>query len=294
MKPQRNKHKGIEALQQKYAYLFVTPFALGLLIFFAIPIVKSITYAFSEVRIEPGNVVTDFIVWDNFKYLILEDTKFVDQLVSSLTLMFYSLPLIVAFSLVVAIMLNRHFLGRGIMRVFYFLPIVITSSAVLSILGDSVVSLPLFEEGSGIDAMEIVTKLNIPTVFSNIITFMMTSVTNIVYKSSVQIILFLGGLQNIPASQYEVSKIEGANKWEEFWFITLPGLRHVITLVGMYTMIDLFVGTDNILVQTAYTRIQQQQYGISSASLWLYFVIVIAAVALIYFLYNKLCLKRWD
>ena len=294
MKNKRSKHNGLEQLQQRYSYMFVAPFAVGLLMFFAIPMLKSVIYAFSDVKIEPGRVATDFVGLSNFKYLIFEDAEFMNQLVASLSLMFYSLPLIIAFSLVVAMMLNRHFFGRTLMRALFFLPIVITASAVLPILGEGIVALPLFEGEGGIDEQTIIANLNIPPVFSSIVTFLINSVTDIIYKSAVQIILFLGGLQNIPSSQYEVSTIEGANKWEEFWFITLPGLRHVITLVSMYTMIDLFVGTDNTLVDTAYNRIQQQQYGTSSALLWFYFVIVIAVIAAVYLLYRKFCLKRWD
>lgn len=290
----RNKHKGIEAIRQKYAYIFVTPFAIGLIMFFAFPLLSSIRYSFSEVKIEPGAVTTDFIGLANFKYLLFEDAKFVNQLVESLGLMFYSLPLILAFSLVVAIMLNRAFVGRTAMRALFFLPIVITASAVLPILGEGIVSMSIFESEGSLDQTEIINNLNIPDMFSGVITFLMSSVTDIIYKSAVQIILFLGGLQNIPAPLYEVSKIEGANKWEEFWLITFPSLRHIITLVGMYTMIDLFTGTDNILVQTAYTRIQQQQYGTSSALLWFYFAIVISVIAVVFLLYNRLCLKRWD
>ena len=185
----RNKHKGIEAIRQKYAYIFVTPFAIGLIMFFAFPLLSSIRYSFSEVKIEPGAVTTDFIGLANFKYLLFEDAKFVNQLVESLGLMFYSLPLILAFSLVVAIMLNRAFVGRTAMRALFFLPIVITASAVLPILGEGIVSMSIFESEGSLDQTEIINNLNIPDMFSGVITFLMSSVTDIIYKSAVQIIL---------------------------------------------------------------------------------------------------------
>ena len=109
-----------------------------------------------------------------------------------------------------------------------------------------------------------------------------------------QTVLFIAGLQSIPASLYEVSKLEGANKWEEFWLITVPSLRHIISLVLIYTMIELFVDTNNTLVANAYSRMLNQDYGNSSAMLWLYFAVVLVVIGAIYLLYQRYCVKHWE
>ena len=93
---------------------------------------------------------------------------------------------------------------------------------------------------------------------------------------------------------YEVSKIEGANKWEEFWLITVPSLRHIISLVMIYTMIELFVSMDNALVSVAYDKMLAQDFGNSSAMLWIYFVIVLAIIGTVYLLYQRFCIKKWE
>ena len=89
-----------------------------------------------------------------------------------------------------------------------------------------------------------------------------------------QIILFLAGLQGIPDSLYEVSKIEGANKWDEFWRITVPMLRHVLLLVIIYTMISQFTNSNNKVVSNALVLMKDMQYDMAAAMLWFYFVIV--------------------
>ena len=124
--------------------------------------------------------------------------------------------------------------------------------------------------------------------------FLLSNTISIIWKCGVQTILFLAGLQSIPASFYEVSKIEGANKWEEFWLITVPSLRNIISLVLIYTMIELFVDNDNTLVSIAYNRMLNQDYGKSSAMLWFYFSVVIIIVGGVYALYQRLCVKRWE
>ncbi len=291
---QKKKINGLDKLQRKYAYIFVGPWTFGLLAFFLYPLISSLRYVFSDVSIEPGKVVVDFIGLDNMKYLLFTDPNFTNNLMQSIGQMFYSLPLIMAFSLIIAVMLNRKFVGRSAFRALFFLPILITSSAILSVLGGETLNFQIFSEEGFVNPNEIISNLNIPDAFSDLVSFLLGAMSTIIYKSAVQIILFLGGLQNIPDSLYEVSKIEGANKWEEFWLITIPGLRNHISLVIIYTMIDLFTSTDNILVQNSYNRMSSQEYGLSSAQLWLYFMIVILAIGVIYYLYNRFCMKKWE
>lgn len=290
----KNKKGGLERLQKKYAYIFMAPWIFGIIVFFIWPLISSIIYVFSDVSIEPGKVVVDFVGLKNLKYLIYTDPGFTSRLGRSIGQMFYSLPLITAFSLIIAVMLNRKFAGRTIFRTLFFLPILITSSAVLNLLSGDVLDFHIFSSDGFIDPNTIINNLNIPSAFNDIVNFLISSMSTIIYKSAVQVILFLGGLQNIPDSLYEVSKIEGANKWEEFWLITVPGLRHVLSLIIIYTMIDLFTGTDNVLVKNSYERMTSQDYGNSSAQLWMYFVIIIFFIAIIYYLYNRFCMKKWE
>lgn len=290
----KKRKKGLESIRARYGYTFVFPWIIGLILFFIIPVCSSICYAFCMVTVEPGRIVTEFVFLDNFKWLLFKDPNFFDRLVSSMGYMFYSFPLIIAFSFAVAVLLNRKFVGRTMMRMLFFLPIVITSSAILPLLGGESVRLPIFYGDGTENAIAVIERLQIPDFLSSFCTFMLTSATKIIYNSAVQIILFIGGLQNIPSSLYEVSQIEGANKWEELWLITIPCLRHVISLVMIYTMIDLFTSTDNWIVQRAYDWITTQDYNKSSAMLWFYFVIVIVSIGIIYGLYTKFCMKKWE
>ena len=74
----------------------------------------------------------------------------------------------------------------------------------------------------------------------------------------------------------------------------MPSLRNIISLVLIYTMIELFVTKDNTLVAIAYNRMLNQDYGNSSAMLWFYFGIVIVIIGAVFALYRRLCVKRWE
>lgn len=291
--------KSLERVRNRAGYTFVAHWALGLLLFFIFPLVSSIWYAFNDVSIEVGNIKTEFLGFDYFVELITEDPNYVTYLRDSIGMMCYSLPIIISLSLILAVLLNQKFKGRTVFRAIFFLPIIISNSVVMDVLNGATIKLPIFSSGtekagSIIDYADIILELGIPDEISPILIFLLANTTSLIWKCGVQTILFLAGLQSISPSMYEVSKIEGANKWEEFWFITVPSLRHIISLVIIYTMIELFVSLDNKLVDVAYDLIKDAVYGKSSAMLWIYFVIVLILIGGVYLLYQHFCVKRWE
>lgn len=294
----KKRIKSLESVRNRAGYTFVAHWAIGLLLFFIVPLCSSIWYAFNKVTIEPGKIVTDFIGLEYFKNLITVDPDYVNNLRDSIGMMFYSLPIIIALSLILAVLLNQKFKGRTVFRIIFFLPIIIANSVVMTQLNSDIVTLPLFSSGTGnesiINYAEIISGLGIPEQISPILTFLLSNTINLIWKCGVQTILFLAGLQSISASMYEVSKIEGANKWEEFWLITVPSLRHIISLVMIYTMIELFVSMDNALVATAYDKMLSNDFGNSSAMLWIYFLIVLVLIGTVYILYQRFCIKKWE
>ena len=304
MKPFWQKQNGLVARRERMGYTFVAHWALGLLLFFIVPLVSSLVYAFSDARITEDSMQTTFVGLTHFDYILNVDATYVDNLTSSLGLIGYTLPLVLSLSLILAVVLNQQFAGRTLFRAIFALPIIIASSPIINLLSGSLVNAPIFnltssstpgEYGGVIDFQSILQSLQLPDQINTMLGSLLGNVFSIIWSCGVQTILFLAGLQSIPAQLYEVSKIEGANKWEEFWMVTVPSLRHVITLVLIYTMIQLFTATDNPLMIQAFELLQDKQiYDQSSAMLWLYFGIVLAVMGLILGLYNRFCIRKWE
>ncbi len=301
----KNRRKGgLVATREKGAYAFVAHYIVGLILFFAVPIINSIRYAFSDVAIGGvSGIDLKFVGLEHFKYILKTDPNFTNNLRDSFTSIMYQLPVIIALSLILAVILNKKFVGRTLARAVFFLPVIIASAVVMGVLNSQYVQAPLFvmkvdDSGYGtglIDFTTILQNLNMPDQINTVINNILGNVFGIIWSCGVQIILFLSGLQSIPDSMYEVSKIEGANAWEEFWFITVPMLRHVITLVIIYTMIELFTSTDNPVMTQAYGLMKDRQvYDSSSAMLWLYFLMVVAVIGILLLAYNKFCMKKWE
>lgn len=303
VKKVKKKSAGLDERQSRFGYFFVAHWVFGLLVFFAVPLISSIIYSFSELTLVSGGMKKVFVGFSNFKQILQEDPNYVNNLRNSVTSIFYSLPIIISLSLILAVVLNQKFIGRTVARAIFFMPVIIASGVVIVHLSGPIINAPLFTVSSGeqstygglIDFKAILGNLNLPSQLSDILSKLLGNIFGLIWDCGVQIILFLAGLQSINPSLYEVSKIEGANKWEEFWFITIPMLRYILTLVIIYTMIELFTAIDSPVMEQAYTIMQEKQiYDRSSAMLWLYFVVVGAVIGIILFAYNKLCLKKWD
>lgn len=294
----KKKIKSLEKTRVKVGYTFVVHWWIGLALFFIIPLCTSIWYSLNNVIIRPGQVITEYVGFNHYHNLLAVNADYINNLRDSLGMMFYSLPFILSLSLILAVLLNQHFKGRTVFRTIFFLPAIISNSVVMNSLNSKFITMPLFSTGDAgtgiINYNEIIANLNFPEQISPILIFLLSNSINIIWKCGVQTVLFIAGLQSIPASLYEVSKIEGANKWEEFWYITVPSLRHIISLVLIYTMIELFVDMNNTLVSNAYSRMLEQDYGVSSAMLWFYFFIVLILIGSVYMLYQRFCIKHWE
>jgi len=298
MKTKLKKKRGIESLRSRYGYTFIAHWALGLILFFVVPTISSLIYSFSKIFILDTGFKLEFLGLANFKEILFENPDYLTNIRDAVGSMFYSLPIVVALSLILAVLLNQKFPGRTLFRIVFFLPVVIASSVIVRMLSDPTVNAQIFNlssEGQGVINYEtILGNLNLPAQISDTLIFILSNAVSLAWSCGVQTILFLAGLQSIPASLYEVSKIEGANKWEEFWKITIPMLRHVISLVIIYTMISLFTAADNSIMSAAMKLMSAMDYGVASAMLWFYFIIALSFIGIALVLYNKLCVKKWE
>ena len=201
-------------------------------------------------------------------------------------------------------MLNQKFAGRTFARAVFFLPVIIGSSVVMAKLSSFSMQQGLMETSgmtasqtstymSVINFSELIEMLHLPENIGRLLSGWLSDTFNLIWSCGIQILLFVAGLQTIPNQLYEVGKVEGISKWEEFWFVTVPMMGRVILLVIFYTIVELFV-EKGTLVSKATTLLLQQDYSTSSAMLWPYFLLTGMIIAIIVFLYKRLLLRRWE
>lgn len=294
------KHRSIEHLKSRYGFMFSLPWLIGVIIFFLLPLVQSIIYSFAEVKLRVGGLDTSLIGLENYLYVLKEDGQFTNNLGKSLSNFAYSFPLILILSLILGILLNQEFKGRVFFRALYFLPVIIASGVVMELIFRATTS-NISSAGTDTSVREsmisvgtVIDWLGLPATISQYINTVIGAIMNLVWSCGIQIVLWISGMQAIPDLLYEVAKVEGATKWEEFWFITFPMLSRVTVLVAIFTMVELITAKTDSVMKQSYTFMQAQEYGQASAMLWIYFVVIGVIMGLLIFLYNRFCAKRWE
>lgn len=292
------KQKGIESLKSRYGFLFTLPWLIGLVVFFMIPIIQSVIYSFSDLRIDASSVNTTFSGFKNYKFILFEDPNFINNLLSGLKNIFIQVPFILVLSMILGILLNNEFKGRIFFRSLYFLPVIIASGVVLNIFlgaarGDATeVAVAESVSFGMIDFSSVLEGLALPTTILDYLSIALDNIFMLIWQSGIQIVLIIAGLQTIPDLLYEVAHVEGATKWEQFWFITLPMMIRTMLLVVIFTIVEVVTINTNPVMEQGYSYFGNIEYGTGSAVLWFYFTIVGVIIAGVMFLFSKF-LKKW-
>lgn len=297
----KNKRmKGIEQLNRKYGRIFVLPWVIGMLLFYIIPLVQSFLFSVSEVSVYSGGIKLDFIGFSRYKSLILTDPDYTALVKEALLSFLYSLPVIILLSMVLALLLNQKFRGRLFFRSLYFLPVIISTGVVINLLFSTTSSdlsnIGVSENYSSnmFDVEDIIEWLGLTGGIAEYISLIISKVFDLIWKCGIQTVLFIAGLQSVPVSLYEASKVEGATKWEEFWFITFPMLSRVTLLVSVFTMVELITDTNVELVSNVYNSMTAGVYDNPSTMMWMYFIVAGGVIGLLIVLYNRILMRRWE
>lgn len=278
MKTKPKKRMSLAKKRAVTGYLFILPWILGFLIFFLRNFIKTVQYSMSEVTIDPiagYEVVYKGI--SNFKNALTVHASFNRMLAESMGNILIDVPLIIFFSLFVAILINKKFPGRTLVRAILFLPVIMATSAVTKALDSSVTqmmggisSAAVLTENSqaagfnGSYLMDFLTEFGMPVKLVDYIVDAISRIFDIVRASGVQILIFLAALQSVSASLYEVAKIEGATAYETFWKITFPMVSPLIITNVVYTIVDLYSQSD-IITMASQTAFTEMNFGLSSA-----------------------------
>lgn len=273
--------------ERKAAYIFIIPAVVLLAAFLLYPALQTVRYAFTDYNImRPDRI--KFCGLNNFIELF-QDKDFWIAVKNTLHFTVLVVPFQTILALALALLISSRRKGVSIFRAAYFSPQV-TSMVVVAILwtvlynsnpSSGLLNALLVKLG-----MEPCGFLNDPKTAMNSIIFMSAW-----QGAGYQMMIFLAGLQGIPKDQYEAASIDGAGRIKSFFYVTLPGLKNVISYVIMITVIQamkLFTqpyvmtkgGPQNstrTLVYYVYEQgFQKRNFGYACAVAAVFFVIVIS------------------
>ena len=259
--------------------LFVLPWIVGAILFLAYPLVTSFSYSLNNIRLTPLGKTFRFVGYGNYTEILLADSQFLPDLVDYVLSTLISVPVIVVFALLIAIMLNEKIRGKGFFRLIFFLPVIIVSGPILGMLSEQGSS-----SVSAIDVQAITAAISsfLPPLLADPIASLFRNMITILWYSGVPILIFLSALQKIDSSQYEASYIDGAGAWQTFWKITLPSVKPMILLCCVYTVVFISSNDQNTLIglikASMFSGTKEKGYGYASAMAWLYSVVVLIIV----------------
>lgn len=278
----RKKHKmTLRTRNSLKGLVFVTPFIIGLIAFFIYPLFFSIRISVAEEVKILGMKLSGF-TFAQYKRAFVADTEFLPTFKTAVQNTLTTFPLTIILSLIIAVLLNKEIKGRGMFRVIFFIPFLLGSGEIMrQILNQGVDRAVLDIMDGRIIPYNVLSYFG-PTII-NVVQKVFGTLVNVLWRSGVQILLFLAGLQSISPSLYEAARIDGATEWELFWKVTIPMISPMMLLNLVYTIVDSFTSLENPLLEYIRTYgFANAEFSYASALGWIYFAFVGVLVILIF------------
>lgn len=274
--------------EQRAAYLFLSPWLIGLVAFWLVPIVASFLLSLSEYKIITP---AEWVGLENYREMV-DDRTFWLSIRVTLKYVLMSVPLYIVCGLLLSLLLNLKIRGINLFRTILFLPSVLSGVAVavlwVALLNPDVGALNEVLRALGIDD---------PPRWLDSPRWALPSVVLVgLWGIGGGAIIYLAGLQNVPAQLYEAALLDGAGAWQRFRYVTLPMLTPTLLFVLLTALIDAFqvfdlaftlsrgqaggVGDSLMfyLINLWNEAFVNREYGYASALAW---VMVLAAAAVI-------------
>jgi len=231
-------------IKEKYdnsGLLFIIPNITGFLCFTLIPVAASFIIAFFRWNIISKPV---FVGLANFTNLLHDFWVYVGN-----TMFFMlNIPLGMAYSLLLAILIDQKIKGISYFRMFYFLPYITPMIAA------AIVWRWLYESDAGLINMFLrFLGMGNPPRWLGVPVWAKPAIVlvNIWHGAGYRMVLYLAALQSIPVELYEAAEIDGANTWQKFWHVTLPRLAFInffIVIMGVIRGFQAF-GTQYVMTE---------------------------------------------
>ncbi|WP_426452815.1 carbohydrate ABC transporter permease [Paenibacillus sp. S-38] len=277
-------------------WLFSLPFLILWAWWFLYPFIQSFTRSFQNANFAALDSAR-FIGLQNY-LKILNDQEFYRAVLHSLELVVVAVPLQTVIGLLMAILMNRKIKGKGVFRTIFFIPYITSTIAVTTVF------MMLFKQGSFVTKFFTLFGLKDVTWYASTdYALWFVAVLFIFQQCGFSMIVYLSALQEVPKDLYEAGQIDGASKWAQFRYITVPYLKPItffvvsvatilgfqiydqIAAISRYGALGSPAGATNTVVTYFYQHgIRYMNIGYGSAAVVLFFFIIM----IITFLQKKL------
>jgi multiple sugar transport system permease protein len=275
------------------AYILISPWLIGFLIFMLGPMLASLGLSFFDTNL----FSFEFVGLDNYARLLSTDqtrSLFWTSLYNTTYYVLFSIPLTMGVGFFIALLLNQNIFGQSFYRVIYYLP------SIIPVIASSMVWLYLFQPEFGvINWLLSLIGLEGPRWMFDTSTSKLVFVIMSVWGAGGNMLIFLAGLQGIPTDLYEAATIDGAGVWRRLRSITLPMISPTLFFVLVTNIIFSFQIFTNAYVMSSgqggpanstmmyvlhlyLVAFRQYRLGYASALAWVLFIILLLLTLLIF------------
>ncbi|MEO7061537.1 MAG: sugar ABC transporter permease [Lapillicoccus sp.] len=224
-------------------WLFPVPALLLYVTFFVIPTIQGVVYAVTDW--DGFSPTARFVGLDNFATILSGDDLFLNSLFNNLKFMVVVVVFQTAFSLLLAIFLVKNSKGSVALRSLYFLPTILSSVSVAFIW--KFVYDPNFGLINTVLGAVGLDRFQGAFLGNSGQAIYWVAATQVWFHVGQMMIIYIAGLQSIPAELYESAEIDGAGKWHQFRHVTWPMTAPATGIVMAYTTVQSFKAFDLIL-----------------------------------------------
>jgi multiple sugar transport system permease protein len=281
---------GFEKRRVFLAYGFIGPWLVGFLVFTICPLLFSLYASFCDWSFSGmqwsgvGNYIT-----------IFSDMDFWRCGFSTMIFGLVSTPITLSFALLLALLINQKLKGIKFFRALYFLPVVAASDVISTTAGSI-----LFKRVIVFDIDLSRFGIIVSEQGEFLITMAAMLLTLGLWRTGIQMLIFLMGLSEVPQEYYEAADMDGATGWQKFWWVTIPAISPLILLNILLTIVESFTGLATIMqlitgghVQlfiwdyVNYQAYSKGNWGAGLAVVWVFILVLLALIGLIYRMVNK-------
>lgn len=275
---------------QRAGLLFSSPWMIGLLVFFAYPILASLYFSFcSYDAIRPPH----WIGLANYRELFTGDDLFWKSLWNTLYMVFFGLPIGLIASLGIALLLNQKLKGMAFYRTLYYLP------SIVPVVATSILWLWLLNPDIGLinEGLQRLGVSHPPAWLTDPHWSKPAFILMGLWGAGGGMVIYLASLQDVPVSLYEAASLDGAGRWHQLRHVTLPMISPIILFNLIMGLIGSFQYFTQVYIMTNGGPEDSTQFyslhlfnrafydfkmGYASAQAWVLFLITLACALLVF------------
>jgi ABC-type sugar transport system permease subunit len=283
--------RGIAAREQLWGFVFISPWIFGFLLFTLLPMGAALVFSLTDFDLRRPDEI-HFIGLQNYQRLLV-DSEVHHSLLITVRFILITVPLNLAFSLGVAMLLNSpRVAGRTIFRTLFYMPIQIPLVAATLIWAG------VLNGSSGWvnEALELV-GLQGPDWIGNSGWVLVTLALIGLWSCGNMMLIFIAGLQGVPTELYDAAKVDGAGRWTTFRRVTVPMITPIIfynLLISLVTSFQVFIqpyvlkngvpddATNLFNVNLYREAFSFNQMGYASALGWVLFGVILVVTVVLF------------